>query len=173
MAFLCLTPRSDDLVTLSSKIGRGLKGSGICTIEPSLQALYLTSTTSCCACLQVTKLVLPCIKSLAADSSQHVRSSLAGVVMELAPTLGKPATIEHLLPVFLSLLKDDVPDVRLNIISKLDQVCPPAILCWTRCNCPSLLQADIWGHSITRDFVRSRSIRSLALICLDRASCQQ
>ena len=51
--------------------------------------------------------------------------------MELAPTLGKAATIEHLLPVFLSLLKDDVPDVRLNIISKLDQVCSHAMLCWT------------------------------------------
>ena len=73
--------------------------------------------------MQVTKLVLPCIKALAADSSQHVRSSLAAVVMEMAPTLGKAATIEHLLPVFLSLLKDEVPDVRLNIISKLDQVC--------------------------------------------------
>ena len=73
--------------------------------------------------MQVTKQVLPCIKALAADSSQHVRSSLAAVVMEMAPTLGKAATIEHLLPVFLSLLKDEVPDVRLNIISKLDQVC--------------------------------------------------
>ena len=72
--------------------------------------------------LQVIRLVLPCVKVLAADSSQYVRSALAAVVMELAPTLGKAATIEHLLPVFLSLLKDDVPDVRLNIISKLDQV---------------------------------------------------
>ena len=70
---------------------------------------------------QVVKLVLPCIKVLAADSSQYVRCALAGVVMEMAPALGKPLTIEHLLPVFLSLLKDDVPDVRLNIISKLDQ----------------------------------------------------
>lgn len=72
--------------------------------------------------MQVIKVVLPCVKVLAADSSQHVRSALAGVVMELAPTLGKAATIDHLLPVFLSLLKDDIPDVRLNIISKLDQV---------------------------------------------------
>lgn len=68
------------------------------------------------------RLLLPCIKVLAADSSQYVRSALAAVVMEMAPALGKPATIEHLLPVFLSLLKDDIPDVRLNIISKLDQV---------------------------------------------------
>lgn len=32
------------------------------------------------------------------------------------------ATIDHLLPIFLALLKDEFPDVRLNIISKLDQV---------------------------------------------------
>ncbi|RVX13984.1 Protein phosphatase PP2A regulatory subunit A [Vitis vinifera] len=32
------------------------------------------------------------------------------------------ATIDQLLPIFLSLLKDEFPDVRLNIISKLDQV---------------------------------------------------
>ncbi len=50
-----------------------------------------------------------------------MRTSLAGVVMELAPLLGKAATIEHLLPVFLALLKDEYPDVRLNIISKLEQ----------------------------------------------------
>ncbi len=56
------------------------------------------------------------------DSSQYVRAALAGVVMELAPVLGKQATIEHLVPVFLTLLKDPFPDVRLNVISKLDQV---------------------------------------------------
>ena len=72
--------------------------------------------------LQVVRDILPCVKELAADSSQYVRSALASVVMELAPILGKASTIEHLLPVFLSLLKDDFPDVRLNIISKLDQV---------------------------------------------------
>jgi hypothetical protein len=44
------------------------------------------------------------------------------VVLELAPLLGKAPTIEHLVPVFLSLLKDPFPDVRLNVISKLDQV---------------------------------------------------
>ena len=42
--------------------------------------------------------------------------------MGLAPTMGKDQTIDQLLPVFLTLLKDEFPDVRLNIISKLDQV---------------------------------------------------
>jgi hypothetical protein len=66
--------------------------------------------------------IAPCVKSLADDSSQFVRAALAGVVMELAPQLGRGPTIEHLLPVFLALLKDPFPDVRLNVISKLDQV---------------------------------------------------
>ncbi|PRQ31808.1 hypothetical protein RchiOBHm_Chr5g0039511 [Rosa chinensis] len=62
--------------------------------------------------------ILPFVKELSTDSSQHVRSALASVIMGMAPD----ATIEQLLPIFLSLLKDEFPDVRLNIISKLDQV---------------------------------------------------
>lgn len=38
------------------------------------------------------------------------------------PPLPQAATIEHLLPVFLSLLKDEWAEARLNIIGKLDQV---------------------------------------------------
>lgn len=41
--------------------------------------------------------------------------------MDVASFL-QEATIDHLLPIFLALLKDEFPDVRLNIISKLDQV---------------------------------------------------
>lgn len=66
--------------------------------------------------------LLPCVRELAADSSQHVRAALATQISGLAPLLGKEATIESLLPLFLQLLKDDFPDVRLNIISKLEQV---------------------------------------------------
>ena len=36
--------------------------------------------------------------------------------------LGKEATTEQLLPLFLQLLKDEFPEVRLNIISRLEQV---------------------------------------------------
>lgn len=32
------------------------------------------------------------------------------------------STIEHLLPLFLQLLKDEASEVRLNIISKLEEV---------------------------------------------------
>ena len=62
------------------------------------------------------------MRDLCQDSSQHVRAALANQISGLAPLLGKDSTIEHLLPLFLHLLKDEFPEVRLNIISKLDQV---------------------------------------------------
>ena len=43
-------------------------------------------------------------------------------VSGLAPLLGQDATSEHLLPLFLQLLKDDFSEVRLNLISKLEMV---------------------------------------------------
>lgn len=48
--------------------------------------------------------------------------SRTGDFSKLFWLLMQDATIAQLLPIFLSLLKDDFPDVRLNIISKLDQV---------------------------------------------------
>jgi serine/threonine-protein phosphatase 2A regulatory subunit A len=56
------------------------------------------------------------------DDNQHVRASLASDVMGLSPIFGKEGTVQHLLELFLQLLKDDFPEVRLNIISKLDKV---------------------------------------------------
>lgn len=56
------------------------------------------------------------------DGNQHVKSALAGVIMGLSPILGKDNTVNHLLPLFLSQLKDECPEVRLNIISNLDCV---------------------------------------------------
>ncbi|XP_067009843.1 serine/threonine-protein phosphatase 2A 65 kDa regulatory subunit A alpha isoform isoform X3 [Anabrus simplex] len=66
--------------------------------------------------------ILPYVKDLVADPNQHVKSALASVIMGLSPILGKHNTIEHLLPLFLSQLKDECPEVRLNIISNLDCV---------------------------------------------------
>lgn len=78
-----------------------------------------------CQFVEVDKIVesiLPHVKELSTDSSQYVRISLASVAMQLAPLLGKNETINHLIPVLLSLLKDTCPDVRLNVISNLDKV---------------------------------------------------
>jgi hypothetical protein len=48
--------------------------------------------------------------------------STLGNLISLISGFLQDATIEQLLPIFLSLLKDEFPDVRLNIISKLDEV---------------------------------------------------
>ena len=82
--------------------------------------------------------IVPCVKELSQDQSQHVRAALANQINGLAPLLGKDATIEHLLPLFLHLLKDDFPEVRLNIISKLETVnsgsfSPVHVMSWLTC----------------------------------------
>src|SRR3984957_3220632 len=74
--------------------------------------------------------IVPCVRDLSQDSSQHVRAALANQISGLAPLLGKDATIEHLLPLFLHLLKDEFPEVRLNIISKLELVNTGTLLCF-------------------------------------------
>jgi len=62
----------------------------------------------------VTRLV-----GLTEDDSVNVRAALAMVATELAPLLGKDASVTNLLPPMLLLLRDSSSEVRLNIISSL------------------------------------------------------
>ncbi|KAI5280470.1 Serine/threonine-protein phosphatase 2A regulatory subunit A alpha isoform, partial [Ascosphaera acerosa] len=66
--------------------------------------------------------VMTSIEDLVSDQSQHVRAALGLQISGLAPILGRQETIQHLLPMFLTMLKDEFPDVRLHIISKLELV---------------------------------------------------
>jgi serine/threonine-protein phosphatase 2A regulatory subunit A len=59
------------------------------------------------------------VTSLTEDDSEHVRAALAMVATDLAPILGKDATISHLVPPVLLLLRDAASEVRLNLISSL------------------------------------------------------
>ena len=47
-------------------------------------------------------------QELVSDTNQHVKSALASVIMGLSTILGKDNTVEHLLPLFLAQLKDEV-----------------------------------------------------------------
>ena len=62
------------------------------------------------------------IQTLSHDPSQHVRTALASIVMGVAPLIGNAYTNEHLLPLYLHLLKDECSDVRLNIIKNIHQL---------------------------------------------------
>ena len=56
------------------------------------------------------------VVSLTEDDSENVRAALAMVATDLAPALGRDATIEHLLPPMLLLLRDSTSEFRLNIV---------------------------------------------------------
>ena len=67
--------------------------------------------------------ILPPLMELSNDTSQHVRAAIATVVMAIAPIFENASTVEgSILPIILTLLRDEYPDVRLNIISNLEQV---------------------------------------------------
>ena len=83
--------------------------------------------------------IITSIEDLVSDTSQHVRAALGTQISGLAPILGKDElvqsrrkpykrrliysrTMSHLLPMFTQMLKDEFPDVRLHIISKLELV---------------------------------------------------
>ena len=66
--------------------------------------------------------MLPVVKDMVSDPNQHVKTALASTVMGLAPILGSELTMDHLLPIYLTLLRDETAEVRLNIISSLDKV---------------------------------------------------
>merc|ERR1719263_2067145 len=69
------------------------------------------------------KEILPSLTELSNDTSQHVRAAIATVVMVISPIFGNADTVEaSVLPIILTLLRDEYPDVRLNIISNLEQV---------------------------------------------------
>ena len=51
-----------------------------------------------------------------------MRAALASVIMGMSAHVGKNNTIEHLVPLFLTLLKDEHHEARLNIICKLEAV---------------------------------------------------
>lgn len=59
------------------------------------------------------------VEDLTVDPSENVRESLAGVIMGLAPIVGKDVAMDKLLPHFLHLLKDENPQVRLAIVAQI------------------------------------------------------
>lgn len=59
------------------------------------------------------------LQELVSDTNQHVKSALASVIMGLSTILGKDNTIEHLLPLFLAQLKDEVKEMLNSALSLL------------------------------------------------------
>lgn len=69
--------------------------------------------------ISVAKRLVKKVTVLTEDECEKVRSALGMVATELAPHLGKEATITDLVPPVLLLLRDTTSEVRLNVISSL------------------------------------------------------
>lgn len=54
--------------------------------------------------------------------SEHVRASLAASVLGLTPIFGAKLTVEYLIKVFLQLIGDESPEVRLKVIGTLGEL---------------------------------------------------
>ena len=61
--------------------------------------------------------ILPILNRLVTDTSEHVRISFAGVVSKLSSVLKKDKTIQFLLPLILTLLRDEVSEVPISVIA--------------------------------------------------------
>ena len=52
----------------------------------------------------------------------YVRSALAENLLALCPIVDRANTNEYILPIFLSLLRDENSDVRLNLFKRLEDL---------------------------------------------------
>ena len=66
--------------------------------------------------------VLSCLKTLKADPLPYVRSSLASILLSVAPKIGANKTNEYIYPIFLDLIKDEDHDIRMVIFKNLDKL---------------------------------------------------
>lgn len=51
-----------------------------------------------------------------------MRQALSENLLPIAPKIGKNATNDHILPVFLALLRDESSDVRLNLFKRIESL---------------------------------------------------
>jgi len=68
--------------------------------------------------------LMPALERLCAprEQSQHVRASLAGSVLQLCAIFGHQLTVDYLINIFLQLIRDECPEVRLQLISNLEHL---------------------------------------------------
>ena len=86
---------------------------------PPARAKGTEDTTKQRPRISVARRLVKKVNALSEDDSENVRAALAMVATDLAPLLGKEATIADLVPQVLLLLRDTTSQVRLNVISSL------------------------------------------------------
>lgn len=70
----------------------------------------------------IIKKIAPALKKLSVDTFVHVRKALAEILLPLAPLIGGANTGEHIIPIFLTLIKDENADVKLPLLKNLEDL---------------------------------------------------
>jgi serine/threonine-protein phosphatase 2A regulatory subunit A len=76
--------------------------------ESEVRTIAATRSGDFCKILDgptIVKKILPALKKLATDPFVHVRKALAENLLSIAPLIGGANTSEHVVPMFLTLLK--------------------------------------------------------------------
>jgi serine/threonine-protein phosphatase 2A regulatory subunit A len=60
--------------------------------------------------------------AIAKDPIQHVRAALAESILSICPLIGKKATNDNILQIFLLLLRDEYSEVRVCLFKHLDDI---------------------------------------------------
>ncbi|CAH0482275.1 unnamed protein product [Peronospora belbahrii] len=64
--------------------------------------------------------ILPLLSALSQDTAPNVRTAVSIACMELAPKLGEVTSKSALAPLLLLFLRDEIVDVRLNILKRME-----------------------------------------------------
>ncbi|TYZ68847.1 hypothetical protein PybrP1_001847, partial [[Pythium] brassicae (nom. inval.)] len=64
--------------------------------------------------------ILPLLSTLSQDTAPNVRTAVSVAIMELAPKLGEATSKSTLAPLLLLFLRDEIVDVRLNILKRME-----------------------------------------------------
>jgi serine/threonine-protein phosphatase 2A regulatory subunit A len=72
----------------------------------------------------IVEVIIPTAQKLAIDSSEFVRSFFALEVNKLAPLLGRDETVQYLLPLLLTLLRDSNSEVIVSYVCSCAPFCP-------------------------------------------------
>jgi len=70
----------------------------------------------------IVKRIIPALKNLSTDSFVHVRKALSENILSIAPLIGGSNANEHVIPMFISLLKDENAEVRLPLLKNLEDL---------------------------------------------------
>lgn len=66
--------------------------------------------------------ILPILNGMVQDTSKYVRSSLGEVLCEIANKFEVKNVVSGILPIIESLLKDEVLDVRVNLLNGISSL---------------------------------------------------